>query len=93
MYKDAPMCLNPTCVLFWRTGEELRAPQRLDYNKAFLELLDLPPNTNIQMMSIRPTPLDRRINEPDTQTRGMHCEKCGRLSSRYVDDRAETEQN
>jgi hypothetical protein len=76
------MCLNPTCTLFWRTGEDWRAPQKLEYNSEFLELLKLPLDVDIQSFDLRPSPPNTLKGDTLVHTRGMHCRHCGRLSSR-----------
>ncbi|EIM82791.1 uncharacterized protein STEHIDRAFT_102183 [Stereum hirsutum FP-91666 SS1] len=82
VYLDAAMCLNPTCTMFWRTGEDHGAPQKLEYNPEFLDLLKLPLGEDAAIPDLRPLPPNISKGDTLTQTRGMHCRQCGRFSSR-----------
>jgi hypothetical protein len=80
VYSQGWLCLNPSCSSFWSLGG--REPDQLDYDTAFLrpvaaEFRGLP--------DLRPGKLVQTIDSITTSyafSKGWHCEKCGRLSSR-----------
>lgn len=82
VYRLAWACLNSTCSAFWLPLHTL-SPELL-YNPAFLQLRTGQPVT--RTLDILPPPLETTSSNPTSYsfTRGMHCRKCGRLTSRLV---------
>ncbi|KAF7976824.1 hypothetical protein HWV62_5506 [Athelia sp. TMB] len=85
VYKQGWMCLSPQCRAFWKLADGSIPPLHLDYAPRFLELA--PPKGFPQSLpSICPaTPQEADSDAITTAfafTKGWHCTKCGRLSSR-----------
>lgn len=85
-------CLVPECPMFWKQTEGPCAGHfivsDLSYHSQFLQL---PPSTPLPFgfQDVVKSLLKRNHTVPGTLrnyhfTRGFHCSKCGRLSSRYV---------
>ncbi|TFK54484.1 hypothetical protein OE88DRAFT_1625305 [Heliocybe sulcata] len=83
IYIQGWTCLSPDCPQFWCLADGKTPPEDLDYEKAFLVLLDLP---IANCMDIRPllprNPGVEGVTTGQEFTRGFHCPKCGRLSCR-----------
>ncbi|KAJ7625720.1 hypothetical protein FB45DRAFT_922145 [Roridomyces roridus] len=79
------VCLNPDCRSFWRYPNFHRMiPDQLEYNPAFLSLIDfrpLPPNYTLAPDPPVLAPKDGIVTAYE-HSRGWHCLKCGRLSCR-----------
>ncbi|KZP05944.1 hypothetical protein FIBSPDRAFT_765177 [Athelia psychrophila] len=87
VYQQGWMCLSAKCEAFWKMTDGSCPPLQLDYAPSFLELA--PPDGFPQSLPpICPaTPQESGSDEITTSfafTKGWHCTRCGRLSSRYV---------
>ncbi|KAI0066145.1 hypothetical protein BV25DRAFT_1797181 [Artomyces pyxidatus] len=84
VYQDAWMCLNPKCAEFFKVNGEERVLDNLTYASEFLALQ--PRNIPEVRQSARPPPppqSNHGIVTTKRFSRGLHCQECGRLSSRY----------
>ncbi|KAG1746118.1 hypothetical protein EDB19DRAFT_1690476 [Suillus lakei] len=81
IYSQGWMCLNPSCTSFWSLGgQEL---EQLDYDSTFLRPIAM---AFSNLPELRPAKLIETIDSITTSyafSKGWHCEKCGRLSSRF----------
>ncbi|KAI0038640.1 hypothetical protein FA95DRAFT_1505273 [Auriscalpium vulgare] len=85
VYSASWICLTPDCHAFWKLDGDHSAGDDLTYEPAFL-CLRPQPIKNLKE-SVMPAPLPTAKNGNATTqrfTKGMHCAKCGRLSSRYA---------
>ncbi|OAX39114.1 hypothetical protein K503DRAFT_690307 [Rhizopogon vinicolor AM-OR11-026] len=81
IYSQGWMCLNPSCSSFWSLRG--REPDQLDYDAVFIRpvaaefrgLPDLRPGKPVQTID--------HITTSYAFSKGWHCEKCGRLSTRF----------
>ncbi|KAI9509424.1 hypothetical protein F5148DRAFT_761013 [Russula earlei] len=86
VYQGAPMCLQPSCVAFFReyqtTEDFQRCTQTLSYST---ELLQLRPANHLPVSAdslFPPSPSD--VNTTSRPfAKGLHCRDCGRLSTRF----------
>lgn len=81
IYSQGWMCLNPSCTSFWSLGGQ--EPEQLVYDTAFLR-----PIATVfkNLPELRPVKLIETTDSITTSyafSKGWHCEKCGRLSSRF----------
>ncbi|KAI0766517.1 hypothetical protein BC629DRAFT_1703523 [Irpex lacteus] len=85
VYEQGWMCLKPECKRFWTFQDGAGVSGGLTYTKSFLQPVS---GFKMPLMDIRP-PLPvqgEEITGPTTSwhfSKGWHCTKCGRLSSRY----------
>ncbi|KAH7916571.1 2OG-Fe(II) oxygenase superfamily-domain-containing protein [Hygrophoropsis aurantiaca] len=82
VYSCGWMCLRPRCSAFWCIATGERPPTQLQYDEEFLRLL---PANFKNLPALRPI-IPHSPDEITTSylfTKGWHCPKCGRLSSRY----------
>ncbi|KAI9067410.1 hypothetical protein FKP32DRAFT_1563809 [Trametes sanguinea] len=84
VYEACGMCLQPTCIAFWRQRDGTVPPEDLVYHSAFL-------NSFLQcehepLEGLEPLPPATEASDGVITSRrfckGWHCKKCGRLSSR-----------
>ncbi|KAJ7769940.1 hypothetical protein B0H16DRAFT_1776905 [Mycena metata] len=78
-------CLNPQCAQFWKWPDG-QPSVGFDYNPEFLDLRE-PPElaSGFDARIVPPPPVFDSVDEFTTSfeyTRGWHCQKCGRVSSR-----------
>lgn len=81
IYSQGWMCLNPSCTSFWSLGG--RELEQLDYDPAFLRPIA---TVFSSLPELRPAKLIETMDSITTSyafSKGWHCEKCGRLSSRF----------
>ncbi|KAG2099129.1 hypothetical protein BD769DRAFT_1368639 [Suillus cothurnatus] len=81
VYSQGWMCLNPSCTSFWSIGG--RELEQLDYDATFLRPIAM---VFTDLPELRPAKLMETMDSITTSyafSRGWHCEKCGRLSSRF----------
>jgi hypothetical protein len=81
VYSQGWMCLNPSCTSFWSIGG--RELEQLDYDTTFLRPISM---VFTDLPELRPAKLMETMDSITTSyafSRGWHCEKCGRLSSRF----------
>ncbi|KAG1812407.1 uncharacterized protein BJ212DRAFT_1276580 [Suillus subaureus] len=81
VYSQGWMCLNPSCTSFWSLGG--RELEQLDYDTAFLRPIAM---VFTNLPELRPAKLIEPMDSITTSyafSKGWHCEKCGRLSSRF----------
>lgn len=81
VYSQGWMCLNPSCTSFWSIGG--RELEQLDYNASFLRPIK---TVFTNLPELRPAKLIETMDSITTSyafSKGWHCEKCGRLSSRF----------
>ncbi|KAG1776986.1 hypothetical protein EV702DRAFT_1104717 [Suillus placidus] len=81
VYSQGWMCLNPSCTSFWSLGG--RELEQLDYDTAFLRPIAM---LFTSLPELRPAKLIETMDSITTSyafSKGWHCEKCGRLSSRF----------
>ncbi|KAG1870361.1 hypothetical protein C8R48DRAFT_789393 [Suillus tomentosus] len=82
VYSQGWMCLNPSCTSFWSIGG--RELEQLDYDASFLRPIK---TVFTNLPELRPAKLIETMDSITTSyafSKGWHCEKCGRLSSRSV---------
>lgn len=82
------MCLKPRCAAFWHLRDAEEVPTSLNYSAPFLRPVKL--ETNHALEDLRPplpVLMDASAKDQITTSRhfskGWHCQKCGRLSSRF----------
>ncbi|KAG0708360.1 hypothetical protein DFH29DRAFT_892124 [Suillus ampliporus] len=81
VYSQGWMCLNPSCSSFWSLGG--REPEQLDYDTTFLRPVAA---SFSNLPELRPAKLVETMDFITTSypfSKGWHCDKCGRLSSRF----------
>jgi hypothetical protein len=87
VYIQGWMCLNPECAGFWKMRNGGPPGDVLDYTADFLELspTDSLPD-NLPEIFPKPPPIGAwdGITTAYTFSKGWHCLRCGRLSSRRV---------
>ncbi|KIY61732.1 hypothetical protein CYLTODRAFT_362443 [Cylindrobasidium torrendii FP15055 ss-10] len=91
VYSHAWVCLNKACSMFFKVGTTTAPPlSALTYNPAFLALSKEPVVLGTDI-SLEPGPpvlkndtIDLVFGTEAAFTRGWHCTKCGRMSSRSV---------
>ncbi|KAJ7760653.1 hypothetical protein DFH07DRAFT_816306 [Mycena maculata] len=88
VYRQAWACLNPVCSSFWTTASGQSLPDHLDYNPEFLTIIDFRALPLAYRNALLPRPPGLAPKDGITTTyahsRGFHCRKCGRLSSRFA---------
>ncbi|KAG1865826.1 hypothetical protein DFJ58DRAFT_863465, partial [Suillus subalutaceus] len=83
VYSQGWMCLNPSCTSFWSLGGRELEQQQLDYDTTFLRPIAM---VFTNLPELRPAKLIETMDSVTTSyafSKGWHCEKCGRLSSRF----------
>ena len=72
--------MEPSCSSFWSLGG--REPLQLDYDTAFLRPIAREFDSLPDLLPRKPGQAVDSITTSHTFSRGWHCGKCGRLSSR-----------
>lgn len=89
MFDSPSICLNQRCTRFWRTCEGAVPELGIAYRPEFLRCVPIAEEEG-QMPNIPPTQSMARTEGDDGVTTtseflsGFWCEKCGRMSSRWV---------
>lgn len=80
------MCVNPVCAEFWKIRDKDATLLDLKYTESFLELQPTPSLAGLDQ-DLRPrlpkAPSDG-ITTTYAFTKGWHCRRCGRLSTRFA---------
>ncbi|RDX42081.1 hypothetical protein OH76DRAFT_1363459 [Lentinus brumalis] len=84
VYKEGWMCLQPSCTAFWTFTDGVLGPEELTYDESFLAVSFLCEHDPLEDIVPQPpaVPEDGVVTSRRF-SRGWHCKKCGRLSSRY----------
>jgi hypothetical protein len=84
VYSRGWMCLNPECTKFWETESGDAPMDGLEYTENFLKLQPVPKLSSgcKSLLPSLPVAPSNKITTNYASTRGWHCIKCGRLSSR-----------
>lgn len=79
------MCLQPSCTAFWTFTDGVLGPEELTYDESFLAVSFRCEHDPLEDIVPQPpaVPEDGVVTSRRF-SRGWHCKKCGRLSSRWV---------
>ncbi|RPD54737.1 hypothetical protein L226DRAFT_612942 [Lentinus tigrinus ALCF2SS1-7] len=84
VYQQGWMCLQPSCKAFWRLSDGTLAPEDLTYDETFLAVAFICEHDPLgDICPQPPAEPDDGVVTGHRFSRGWHCKKCGRLSSRF----------
>ncbi|KDQ57451.1 hypothetical protein JAAARDRAFT_35165 [Jaapia argillacea MUCL 33604] len=85
VYAQGWICLNPACSSFWKLENGYAPPDNLSYSPEFLRTASLPelPELAPLFPSLPALKVHDGVVTSESFSKGWHCVRCGRLSSRF----------